>query len=226
MNGVLVDMQHIKKSYKGSYAILQDASLTVRRGELCMIRGQSGAGKSTLLNILGLLDAADAGSYTLGGVSVLPGTSRRRAQLRSRMIGFVFQSYHLLESLSVEDNVLLPYLYTRAPLNAGARQRMQVVLQDLDLVGLGHRPVRLLSGGERQRVAIARAVIREPELVIADEPTGNLDQDNSARVMGHLLTLSRSGTAVVVVTHNDSLLAHADTSYSIVDGMLVDDANA
>ena len=225
MADILVDMRHVQKNYGRLLPVLNDISLTVRAGELCLIRGQSGAGKSTLLNVLGLLDTPDAGWYSLAGARMLPSTPGQRTALRSRLIGFVFQSYHLLESMSVEDNVLLPYLYAKASLNTDAHRRVQAVLHELDLICLRRKRVSLLSGGEKQRVAIARAIIRQPPLVIADEPTGNLDKENAARVIHHLRVLSRAGAAVIVVTHNDSLVTEADTSYTIVDGVLVDDAD-
>lgn len=205
----LIEFHHVTKRYchEGRDCVaLMEGSLTIKRGQTCAIVGPSGSGKSTLLNLLGLLDQPSEGSVLLDGRDVGRLGAAERARIRNRAIGFVFQGFNLLPRLDALDNVALPLFYrgwTRSAAQDAARHALaRVGLADR----LQHRPAEL-SGGQRQRVAIARAVVGQPALLLADEPTGNLDQSNAASILELLLTLNREqGTTLVMVTH-DELLA-------------------
>ena len=200
---------------------LVDVNLRVERGDWMAIIGPSGSGKSTLLNIVGCLDIASSGSYRFHGVEVTDLDERQRAGLRSRGIGFVFQSFHLLSHRSVIDNVMLADVYRGEPA-AGRRARAQ---QALTRVGLEHRagflPTRL-SGGERQRAAIARALNGSPQLLLCDEPTGNLDSITSANVLQLFAELNEHGMTILMITHEHDVAARAGRSVRIVDGVLTE----
>lgn len=198
---------------------LRGASLRVARGEFVALMGPSGSGKSTLMHLLGCLDTPTSGTYLLEGrdVSRLPGDAR--ARIRNERVGFVFQTFNLLPRLSALDNVVLPLLYRGRA--GGARQR---AVAALDRVGLahrtGHRPAEM-SGGERQRVAIARALVAEPAVILADEPTGNLDSETGAAVLDLLTALHADGRTVLVVTHDAHVGAYAQRIVHIKDGSIV-----
>lgn len=200
-------------------AALSDVDLVVNQGEYVSIVGPSGSGKSTLLNILGLLDRPTSGSYLFEGIEVATLDETTRTALRGRRIGFVFQSFHLLSHRSVVENVTLSMLYTGVP----AKEREERAREALEAVGLGHRadftPTRL-SGGERQRVAIARAIVAGPALLLADEPTGNLDSKTSAAILELFSSLRDAGLTIVMITHDNSVAAQADRSVRIRDGRL------
>lgn len=204
----------------GTVDALRDASLTVHRGRSAAIVGPSGSGKSTLLNILGLLDTPTAGSLRLDGHETGALTERERGRLRSEAIGFVFQSFHLVPHKDVLNNVALPLKYARMPA-AEHRPRAQAALET---VGLGHRlhsSPTTLSGGERQRAAVARALVRDPAVLLCDEPTGNLDASSGELVLSLLLDLARQGSAaVVVVTHDPAVAARCDETLTMSDGVL------
>jgi len=224
----LIRLENICQSYimAGQHlAILDRVSLTVRRGESCAIVGPSGSGKSTLLNILGLLDQPASGSILLNGHDMTSATSDKRAGIRNRMIGFVFQSYNLLPRMSALDNVALPLLYRGCP-RAQAIQRAHT---QLERFGLGkrssHRPAEL-SGGQKQRVAIARALVGDPALILADEPTGNLDATAARDVMNILLRLNRiEGVTLVMVTHDISLARKLGRCLCVRDGKIIETSN-
>jgi len=198
---------------------LRQVDLTIWPGEWLAILGPSGSGKSTLLNVLGLLDRQTEGVYRFEGVDVNELDDLRRAGLRGRRIGFIFQAFHLLPHRSVLENVMLAELYIGAP----RRGRQQRALAALERVGLLERadflPTRL-SGGQRQRAAIARALMGEPSLLLCDEPTGNLDTKSAANVLDILGQLSREGLTLVVITHDEQVAARADRRVRIVDGTL------
>jgi len=200
---------------------LSDVNLRVERGEYVSIVGPSGSGKSTLLNILGLLDRPTGGSYRFEGVEVAGLDENTRTAIRGRRIGFVFQAFHLLSHRSVAENVGLSMLYTGVP----AKERDERAREALAAVGLGHRadftPTRL-SGGERQRVAIARAIVAEPAVLLADEPTGNLDSKTSAAILELFDELRAGGLTIVMITHDNSVAARADRSVRIRDGRLTE----
>jgi ABC-type lipoprotein export system ATPase subunit len=197
--------------------VLEDVSLEVEAGEVVAVLGRSGSGKSTLLHLLGALDTPDAGRIVLAGHELTGQRPRTLARLRLRHIGFVFQSFHLIEELSGEENVLLPARLPGA--RRGGERRGRMLVEQLGLAEIAHRRPHELSGGEQQRLAIARALVGDPELVLADEPTGNLDHDNGAAVLAMLRRLE--GRAVVLVTHEPEAAAIADRVLRLDDGRLL-----
>jgi putative ABC transport system ATP-binding protein len=203
---------------------LSHVSLEIRRGEFVFIAGPSGCGKSTLLSILGLLESASAGMYMLDGLQVNGLLERERALVRNRHIGFVFQAFHLVNELTVQDNVELPLRYgPDAP--ASWKSRVQEALEQ---VGMAHRARHhpsQLSGGEQQRVAVARAIVANPSIILADEPTGNLDTKNGELVMSLLRDLHANGLTVCIVTHDPRYARTAGRRISLLDGKVVDDAH-
>jgi putative ABC transport system ATP-binding protein len=201
---------------------LSNVSFEIARGEYVSIAGPSGCGKSTLLAILGLLDTATAGSYSLNGRPVTALDASERARIRNREIGFIFQSFNLIGDLSVAENVELPLTY-RGMRPAERRQR---VAEALERVGMAHRARHLpsqLSGGQQQRVAVARAVAGEPVILLADEPTGNLDSKSGDAVMQLLHELSRNGATICMVTHDPRYARHAQRSIQLFDGRVVEE---
>jgi putative ABC transport system ATP-binding protein len=201
---------------------LREVHLEVKRGEWVAIVGPSGSGKSTLLSILGLLDTPTRGSYRLGGVATETLTARERARLRNRSIGFIFQTFNLIGELSVEDNVGLPLGYRGMP----GRERKELVREALAAVDMSHRLAHYpaqLSGGQQQRVAVARAIVGKPELLLADEPTGNLDSANGAAVMELLAQLHAAGSTLCMVTHDASFAKRATRIASVFDGRVVEE---
>lgn len=219
----LIALQHLTKKFTvgdGEFAALSDVSLDIQSGEFVAIMGPSGSGKSTLMNIIGLLDRPTSGEYVLDGRPVsLSMSDRVQAKLRGQTIGFIFQNFNLLPNLDVLANVMLPTVYVSSQRNA--KVRAEQLLQD---VGLGHRlhhHVPKLSGGERQRVAIARALMNNPKVILADEPTGNLDSKSGEEVMKLLMKLNKQGTTLIVVTHSEELAAQANRIVRIKDGKLI-----
>lgn len=218
--------ENISKSYTTAYGalpVLQNVSLSINRGELCSITGASGSGKTTLLNIIGLLDRANSGEIFLNGTAISILSENRLAQLRNRMIGFVFQSFHLLPHFSALDNVALPLLYRGVPKSL-RRQRAAELLQQVGLEHrLPHRPEEL-SGGQCQRVAIARALVGKPAFLLADEPTGNLDSHSAEEIMSLFLSLNRTmGVTIIIVTHDSSVAAQCKRQIVLRDGRIVED---
>jgi putative ABC transport system ATP-binding protein len=220
----LIRIRGLTKSYSeadGERVVLRDVDLSIRRGEFAVVHGRSGSGKSTLLNLIGGIDTPTAGEVVVDGVCLTHLAERERTLFRRRHIGFVFQFYNLIPTLTVEENLLLPL-----ELNGrGGRAARAGALALLDHVGLGARaksfPDRL-SGGEQQRVAVARALVHDPLLVLADEPTGNLDAEAARQVLDLLERLTRRiGKTLVMVTHSGDALALADSVYTIHDGRLV-----
>jgi putative ABC transport system ATP-binding protein len=217
----VVELVDVWRSYDTDPPVhaLRGVGLRVCPGDHVAIVGPSGSGKSTLLNVLGCLDRPTRGTYRLDGIDVATLKDRELTALRGRRIGFVFQAFHLLAHRTVVENVMLGELYT-----GGARSgRRARALEALERVGLGHRvdflPTRL-SGGERQRVAIARALVGDPSLLLADEPTGNLDSRNTDAILGLFDDLRREGLTLVVITHDDHVSQHAGRVVRIVDGEL------
>lgn len=221
----LIAMEDVCQSYKmgdQSLIALNSVSLKVSQGESCAIVGPSGSGKSTLLNIIGLLEQQTSGQFWLDGQDMALVDSDERARLRNRLIGFVFQSFNLLPRLSVLENVELPLLYRGSP-RAEARERAHIAV---DRLGLGdrirHRPAEL-SGGQKQRVAIARALVGEPALILADEPTGNLDASNAQETMSLLLELNRTqAVTLIMVTHDDGLANQLERCLHVQDGRVAE----
>ena len=201
---------------------LREVSLEVKAGEFVAIMGPSGCGKSTLLNILGLLSSPTEGTYMLDGKDVSTLSESDRIKLRKGALGFVFQSFNLIDELNVSENIELPLLY----MGVSAKERKEAVKAVIDRVAMGHRAKHFpaqLSGGQQQRVAIARAVISNPKLILADEPTGNLDSKNGREVMELLKELHREGTTIVMVTHSQRDASYADRVVNLFDGQIVNE---
>ena len=208
-----------------SLRALDDVSLDIWRGEFVAVMGHSGSGKSTLMNVLGALDRPTEGRYLLEGEEVGEMDTEELADLRNRRIGFIFQSFNLLPRLTALQNVILPTRY-RVEHRISAEEREEVSIAALESVGLGdrlhHRPNQL-SGGQQQRVAIARALINQPSLLLADEPTGNLDSKSSEELMGILQTLNRQGVTIVMVTHEPDIAGYAGRIIHMKDGQIFSD---
>jgi putative ABC transport system ATP-binding protein len=222
----MIELHGISKTYTRptgeSVRALSDVSLRIDRGDFVAIVGASGSGKSTLMNIIGLLDAPTAGGYLFDGRDVAGLSVAEQARFRNRNVGFVFQAFHLLPRTSALENVELPLLYSDRASIAGLGE------QALAAVGLGdrmrHTPSEL-SGGQQQRVAIARALVNEPDLLLADEPTGNLDAQSAAEIIGIFQTLNVSGRTVVLVTHDPAVAAHARRVVRLEDGRVIADTH-
>ena len=200
---------------------LRGVNIEVHEGEFVAIMGPSGCGKSTLLNVLGLLDNPTSGTYHLQGTDVTPLKEDDRTRLRRGVIGFVFQSFNLIDELNVRENIELPLLYMGVP----AAERGPRIEEAMERMGISHRAHHYpnqLSGGQQQRVAIARAVVTRPQLILADEPTGNLDSTNGREVMTLLRQLNESGTTVVMVTHSMRDASYATRTINLFDGEVVD----
>jgi len=228
VSGSLIELQSIQKVYgEGDLAVeaLRGIDLSVERGQYVAIMGPSGSGKSTLMHILGLLDTPTGGSYRLDGEEVAALSRRRLAHLRSRSIGFIFQNFNLLPRASLLRNVELPLLYA----GVGRGERRRRARAALELVGLlnrqRHRPNEL-SGGQRQRAAIARALVGEPAVVMADEPTGNLDQVTGLEILDIFDELHRSGQTLLVVTHDQGVATRAQRVVTLVDGLIQSERRA
>lgn len=220
MNDELITLRGLTKRYgygdTESFA-LQNFDLTVKRGEFIMIMGPSGCGKTTLLNILGLLDRPTEGTYILDGQNVARLGNRRRASIRANKIGFIFQNFNLIDHLPILENVALPLVYANYPRSA----RLQYASDTLARFNLREREYYLpgqLSGGQQQRVAIARALVSHPEIILADEPTGNLDSHSSDTVMQELKSLHDEGNTIIMVTHNPALVSYATRVIYMLDG--------
>jgi len=226
MNDLVIEIIKLTKTYgEGDIAVhaLNELDLQVERGEFVAVMGPSGSGKSTLMNVIGCLDRATSGLYILDGEDVSGLNRDQLASVRNRKIGFVFQSYNLLPRLSARKNVMLPMMYNGFQ-NWTEDQRSQRASEVLDLVGLGERLHHLpteLSGGQQQRVAIARALINDPSLILADEPTGNLDSRSSTEIMAIFHRLHQQGATIVMVTHESERAREAERVVNVLDGKIV-----
>lgn len=219
----MIKLNNIKKVFATDEVetwALRDVNLQIEKGEFVAIMGPSGCGKSTLLSILGLLDNPTEGSYILNGRDVSALKENERTDLRRGMIGFVFQSFNLIDELNVYENIELPLLY----MGVSARERRERVEAVMDRMAISHRRKHFpsqLSGGQQQRVAIARAVLPHPQIILADEPTGNLDSANGKEVMALLGELHREGATIVMVTHSQHDASYADRIIRLCDGQVV-----
>jgi len=219
----MIKIENLEKVYRTEEVetkALNKVSLAVKEGEFVAIMGPSGCGKSTLLNILGLLDEPDGGSFQFLGTEISKFNERNRADLRKKNLGFVFQSFNLIDELTVFENVELPLIY----LGVGAAERKEKVEKVLEKMQIMHRRNHFpqqLSGGQQQRVAVARAVINTPKLILADEPTGNLDSSNGNEVMELLTELNEAGTTVIMVTHSEHDARYAHRIIRLLDGEVV-----
>ncbi len=219
----MIKITNLEKFYRTEEVetvALNKLSMEVKEGEFVAVMGPSGCGKSTLLNILGLLDDADGGSFLFNGIEVAGFNERKRADLRKRNIGFVFQSFNLIDELTVYENVELPLIYC----NVKADDRNNKVEEVLDKMQIMHRRnhyPQQLSGGQQQRVAVARAVVNNPKLILADEPTGNLDSSNGNEVMQLLTDLNEQGTTIIMVTHSEHDAKYSHRIIRMLDGQSV-----
>lgn len=221
----IISLDGINKTYlMGSQEIeaLKDINLVVSEGEFLVVMGPSGSGKSTLMNVIGLLDQPDSGIYSLNGLRVDSLTDSDRSKVRNETIGFIFQNFNLLHRATALRNVMLPLAY-RAMIES---ERINIATNALDSVGLQERIHHLstqLSGGERQRVAIARALVGKPTVILADEPTGNLDTKTGVEIIDLLVQMSNQGQTVIMVTHDSRLIKYADRVINFLDGIIVED---
>ena len=213
-------LQKIFKTEEVETWALHDVSLEIKEGEFVAIMGPSGCGKSTLLNILGLLDNPTNGVYELNGTDVSKFSEAERTNLRKGVIGFVFQSFNLIDELNVYENIELPLLYMGVP-KEERKKRVEEAMKRMDIAHRVKHFPQQLSGGQQQRVAIARAVVANPKLILADEPTGNLDSKNGKEVMDLLTQLNKEGTTVVMVTHSQHDAGYATRTINLFDGQVV-----
>ena len=220
----MIKLDNVKKVFRTEEVetwALREVSLEVKKGEFVAIMGPSGCGKSTLLNILGLLDNPTEGTYILNGKDVSKLKENERTDIRKGLIGFVFQSFNLIDELNVYENIELPLLYMKTP----GKERKERIEAVMDRMAISHRRKHFpnqLSGGQQQRVAIARAVIPEPKIILADEPTGNLDSKNGKEVMDLLSELHHEGATILLVTHSQHDAADADRIINLDDGQIVE----
>lgn len=221
----MIKASHIQKVFRTEEVetwALNNVDIEVKKEEFVAIMGPSGCGKSTLLNILGLLDTPTSGTYELNGKEVSKYTESQRTDLRKGVIGFVFQSFNLIDELNVYENIELPLLY----MGISAQERKQRVEEAMDRMSIAHRAKHFpqqLSGGQQQRVAIARAVVARPQIILADEPTGNLDSKNGKEVMELLTELNKEGTTIVMVTHSQHDAGYASRIINLFDGEVVNE---
>jgi putative ABC transport system ATP-binding protein len=220
----MLDITHVSKTYRRGdgtpVAALRDVSFQIDAGEFVTVRGTSGSGKSSLLNIIGCLDTPTTGTYRLEGEDVSAYSDKRRSRMRCRKIGFVFQSFNLLPRTTALENVEIPMVYSGGPVDRAKALR---TLQRVGLADRAHHFATELSGGEQQRVAIARALMNDPPLLLADEPTGNLDSESGGSIMELLTALHRDGRTIILVTHDEQVASYALRELILRDGVLVSD---
>jgi len=216
----ITNLEKIYRTEEVETVALNKLSMEVKEGEFVAVMGPSGCGKSTLLNILGLLDDPDSGSFIFNGVEVAHFNERKRSEMRKKIIGFVFQSFNLIDELTVYENVELPLIYTGVK-PAERKERVEKVLDKMQIMHRRKHFPQQLSGGQQQRVAVARAVVNNPRLILADEPTGNLDSINGNEVMELLTDLNEQGTTIVMVTHSEHDARFSHRIIRMLDGQTV-----
>lgn len=219
----MLQVKNLEKFYRTDEVqtiALNKLSFEVKEGEFVAIMGPSGCGKSTLLNILGLLDNPDGGSFLFNGEEISKYNERKRSQLRKHNVGFVFQSFNLIDELTVFENVELPLIYTGVK-KAERKRRVEEVLEKMQIMHRRNHFPQQLSGGQQQRAAVARAVVNNPKLILADEPTGNLDSTNGNEVMDLLIDLNEAGTTIVMVTHSEHDAKYSHRIIRMLDGQKV-----
>ncbi len=225
---MIIETQGLKKIYRTDVVettAVDDINFSLSEGQFVSVMGPSGCGKSTLLHILGLIDSPSGGSYRFLGEDVSQYPERKRARIRKANIGFVFQNFNLIDELTVYENVELPLVYSGVPAH-DRRGRVETVMERMDIAHRkGHFPAQL-SGGQQQRVAVARALVNKPNLILADEPTGNLDSEHGEEVMKMLLKLNEEGTSILMVTHSASNAAYSGRMVNLLDGKIVSDKTA
>ncbi|HRG38580.1 MAG TPA: ABC transporter ATP-binding protein [Bacteroidia bacterium] len=216
----VTDLKKLYRTEEVETSAINNISLEVKTGEFVAIMGPSGCGKSSLLNILGLLDDLDEGSYLFNGNEIAKYNEKMRADLRKQNIGFVFQSFNLIDELTVFENVELPLIYTKMPA-AERKKRVEEVLERVQIVHRRNHFPQQLSGGQQQRVAVARAVVNNPKIILADEPTGNLDSNSGSEVMRLLTQLNEQGTTIIMVTHSEHDARYSHRIVRMLDGQIV-----
>ncbi len=214
------ELEKIYRTEEVETVALNKLNVEVKSGEFVAVMGPSGCGKSTLLNILGMLDDPDSGSYLFNDIEIANFNERRRAHLRKHNLGFVFQSFNLIDELTVYENVELPLIYTKVG-HAERKKRVEEVLDKMQIMHRRNHFPQQLSGGQQQRVAVARAVVNNPKLILADEPTGNLDSKNGIEVMQLLTDLNEQGTTIVMVTHSEHDARYSHRIIRMLDGQTV-----
>src|SRR5690606_35823542 len=221
----MIKIQNLNKSFKTDEVetlALNNVSFEVKKGEFTAIMGPSGCGKSTLLNVIGMLDSLNNGSYLFNGVEVGGYNEKQYGELRKSNIGFVFQKFNLIDELTVQENVELPLIYLKMD-KKERKARVEAVLKRMQIDHRAKHFPKQLSGGQQQRVAISRAVVANPNVILADEPTGNLDSKNGIEVMNLLSELNKEGTTIIMVTHSDRDSKYADRVINLFDGQIVTD---
>ena len=225
----LIQLEHLNRIYTTETLethALSDINLSIARGEYVTIEGPSGSGKSTLLTVLGLLDTPSTGEYRLAGVPISEIDAEERARLRNKEIGFVFQSFNLIPEMSVEENVGVPLLYRSDAKSINREEAIATALARVNMTARAQHKPSQLSGGQQQRVAVARALVGNPSLILADEPTGNLDQENGDQLMSLLDELNGEGATLITVTHNPIYAERAQRRLHLLDGRLLENAAA
>ena len=223
----MIKITHLNKTYKTpemETTALRDISLDIAQGELIAVTGPSGCGKSTLLNMLGMIDRPDSGSYCFRGTEIANYSEQQRSQLRKENIGFIFQNFNLVNELTVYENIELPLLYTKMKA-ADRRERVAVLLEQMKLSHRSTHYPQQLSGGQQQRVAVGRAISNRPAILLADEPTGNLDSRHGDEVMTMLLELNEAGTTIVIVTHANQYAQLCRRVVKLLDGQIITEHN-
>ncbi len=221
----MIRLDHVTKEYKLDgeiFTALKDISLEIKLGEFCAILGPSGSGKSTLMHMIGLLDQPSSGKIFIEDKDVSRLSDNSLSNLRNRFVGFVFQQFNLLNKLTIEENILLPTIYHVQKLDFDPKQKAQEIMARFGIAEKAHSFPNKISGGQQQRVAIARALIMNPKLILADEPTGNLDTKTGDKIMELLIELNKKdGVTVIIVTHEADIARHARRQFHIVDGKLI-----